>query len=786
MILFKKMLRDMLENKLAYIACIIVMSMGLMTYSSMSIVVDNLQNAKNEFYQDYQIADVFAQVRSYPDEKLDELKKLDGIRKVQGVFKQDYKVDFEDKTHNAYLKVISYNAKEQDRINDVHLSEGYSLDSDAMLAWVGKKFLEANNLKVNEKISLIINGKSVEFTIAGAVISPEYVYVTRNAQDIYPLPRDYEIAYISRDVLRKLTPSASVSTDLQFMLQPGYVFDDLKSILESDLKSYGLISLYPLKDQGSNAMLSEELKGVQSTSKSLPFLFLGISTFILYIMLKRLTETQRGQIGVLKAMGYSNLTIMGHYLSYSIFIGALGGLAGGLLGTQLSFVYTEMYKKFFSFPTLRSDFTYKYFGYGILLSVGFSIFAGYMGSRGILKLPPSMAMSPAAPKKTKRSRIEKIGLFWNSLTLQGRMSVRNLSRSRGRSFFTVIGLVFAFSLMVVSWSYNTMIDLMIFNQFKYVQLYDMKVGFTGPVNGDSMRNELYSIDGVQYVESVVEVPVQLKIGTVEKNTMIVVLDENTRLYNLLDVNLKKIPLDKEGLYLTENLAVQMKVKVGDILRVESPMTKDYLLMEIVSIFPQYLGSNGYINSKYLKEKTKFENIATTAYLNVEADKTNAIRKKLDGAPKVGVVEVRQETLNKYKDLMDSYGFMSYILAIISLVVGFSIVYNSSVISLSERQRELASMRVMGMSVEEVLSVVSFEQWILGAFSVVLGIPMSILMMESMKQAYQTDLYAMPSKIGSFAFILSVMGTAAFIYLSQINVKRRIRNFDIVEVLKERE
>lgn len=786
MILFKKMLRDMMENKLAYLACIIVMSMGLMTYSSMSIVIDNLQNAKNEFYSDYQIADAFAQVRSIPDAKINSLSEIEGISKVQGVFKQDYKVDFKDPLQNAYLKVNSYDINEQDRINDVHLSEGYPLNSDALLIWVGQKFMEANLLKVNDKLSLIINGRSVEFTIAGAVLSPEYIYVTKNAQDIYPLPKNYEIAYIAKPVLKKLTSAASTSTDLFFKLQPKFTYDELKPIIESNLKSYGIVSMYSIKDQSSNAILTQELKGVQSSAQSLPFLFLGISTFILYIMLKRLTETQRGQIGVLKAMGYSNIQIMSHYLMYAIFIGILGGLLGGFLGTQLSFLFTDMYKQFFSFPTLKSDFTYKYFGFGIMISLVFSIFAGYTGSRAILKLPPSMAMAPAAPKKAKKSGLEKIPFLWNTLTLQGKMAVRNLSRSKGRSLFTVLGLLFAFSLMVVSWSFNTIVDTMLYNQFRYVQLYDMKVGFSSPVKANETRSELYSIPGVQYVESVVEVPVQLKFGTKEKNTMIVVLNNNTRLYNLLDTDLHKIPIGKAGLYLTENLAAQMKVKVGDIMRVESPMTKDYILMEVVSIFPQYLGSNGYINSTYLLEKTKFTNIATTAYLTVDLARVDSIRKKLDSAPKVGVVEVRQETLKKYEDLMDSYGFMSYIMAMVSLLVGFSIVYNSSVISLSERQRELASMRVLGMSVDEVLSVVSFEQWVLGFVSVVLGIPMALIMMEGLKGAYQTDLYAMPSKIGGYAFILSVIGTGFFIYLSQINVRRRIKNFNIVEVLKERE
>lgn len=784
--LIRKMIRDMLENKLAYVACIVVMAMGLMTYSSMSIVMENLLNAKESFYTQYRMADAFAQVQSYPQNQLSEFEKIPGILKADGVIKQDFRVQMKDEVQSVYLRVNSYDIHESDRLNDVYLSDGYDLTEDDFLIWIGQKFYEANDLKISDKLDLIISGKLYTFTVAGVVQSPEYVYATRNQADFYPDPKTFDIAYVSEDLIEKLLSKTGQVNYLSFDFEEGTSYDDVKPIIESKLKSHGLISLVELKNQTSNFMLSNELEQLVNSAQSMPILFLSISSFILYIMLKRLTEMQRGQIGILKAMGYSNFQIMLHYLGYATTIGILGGVVGGILGTQLSISFTEMYKTFFTFPTLKNEYTYKYFAYGILISLFFSTFAGVQGSKKVLKLTPSMAMSPESPKVVKRSHIEHIKVIWESLTMQGRMAVRNISRSKGRSAFTVLGLIFAFSILVVAWSYNDLVDTMMFDQFNEVQLYDMKVSFLNVQPADDVINQLYNIDGVEYAEPLIELPIQIKNGQYEKTTVIIGLSEETQLYKVLDNDKHEVDLSQDGLYLSENLASQLQVKVGTILRIESPISDDYILMELVGIIPQYIGSNGYANISYLEDKTGLDNLATTAYLNIDESKQDTIRKELDKSPYVGVVEIQAQTLKKFMDLLDSYGFTNYIMAIISIIVGFAIVYNSSVISLSERQRELASLRVLGMSVDEVLQIVSFEQWLLGFVSIVIGIPVSYAMMQAMATSFQTDVYSFPPIIGDNAFVLSVFGTALFIFLSQINVKRKIKKLDIVEVLKERE
>lgn len=778
----------MLDNKLAYLACIIVMALGLMVFSSMNTLTNNLNEAKDHFYDNYHMADVFISVRSMSENRVKDLETIEGIERAQGRLKIDVTVLNDKSTDKKItMRLNTYDVNQSYHLNDVYIARGYTFKATDYAIWLDEDYLEAHHLKVGDLIQLRINGRRVNFSVAGGVRSPEYVYATQNAFDLFPSPETFGIGYVSKQVLQTLTAKENQVTDISLQLSKGTDYETVKPLIESQLDGYGIIAMSDLEHQTSHMILSEELKGVEGAAQSIPFLFLGIACFILYIMLKRLTEAQRGQIGILKAQGFSNYQILWHYILYALIIGILSALLGGLLGLQLTQSLTVLYQEFFSFPTLSSTRSYDYVLYGLILSIVFSAFAGFQGGKKILQLTPSMAMTPEAPEKVSHSWLEKFPWLWSGFNMQGKMALRNIARSKGRSIFTVVGLVFAFSLMVVTWSYNSMVDRMIFDQYNKVQLYDMKVVFTSPIEANEAKQNLLAIEGTQVVESIMECPATLMFHGEDKGTLIIATEDKSYLYRVIDGHQRRIFIEGEGLYLSENLAMALHAKEGDIIRLESPYFKnDYEKVPIVKIMPQYIGSNGYVSQSLMNQWIGGQPLATGALIQSDPLTTKDLVKTLEDAPKVGNVELKAQTLEKYTDVLASYSSMIYILALVSIIVGFAIIYNSSIISLSERQREMASMRVLGMSIHEVLEIISVEQWLLAIVSIVLGIPVTMLMMQGLKYSYTNELYSVPSNIGASAFILSVFGTFLFVYLSQINVKRKLRQMAIVEVLKERE
>ncbi|NLK53027.1 MAG: ABC transporter permease, partial [Syntrophomonadaceae bacterium] len=475
--LWRKMWRDLAENKAAYLACITVIAIGLMLFTSMSVVFEGLNEARNNFYAEYRFADGFVRVRGISQTQVDRLSSVEGVAQLEGRLVKDARVYFPDREENVYLRLVSIRPEQTDRLNDVRIIEGTLPTKGSHGILLDPGFLAANGLQPGDKLPVIIAGNQVELTVTGTVQSPEFVYAMRTPMDIYPDPATFGVAYLPLDVMQKLYGEESLN-DIVFTLAAGHTYTEVESQLKPRLKPYGLETIYAQVDQISEVILKQELQSMQSMVTIMPLLFLFVAATILYILLKRMVEQQRGQIGVLKALGYSSRTILFHYLSYALIIGAIGGLLGCLLGFWLSYPLMGIYQTFFNLPGLTGQVSFYYLFLGILFSTGFGALAGYFGSEGVLKLQPAEAMRPPAPPLAKQTLIEGWSLFWNNLTVQGKMATRNLFRNLGRSIFTLIGVMFAFSLIATNGYFLSIIDVLMLDQFTKVQTHDVKVVFT--------------------------------------------------------------------------------------------------------------------------------------------------------------------------------------------------------------------------------------------------------------------------------------------------------------------
>lgn len=787
-ILWKKLFRDLKENKMAYIACLIVISIGLMSYAAMSIAMDNLNRAKNEFYKEKHFAEGFAKVKSMPLSKVKTLSRINGIKKIEGRLVKDVRVLLPEREEdNVYLRLVSIDPTDSTVLNGVQKIIGRELEPDQANIWIGPKFFEVNGLELGKEISVVVNGTKTELLVIGTAQSPEFVYPMQNEQSMMPTPEIFDIAYIPYEAMDSLFSAGGNVNDIIFTLQEDYSFKDVEDELKAKLKKYGFEVAFERKDQLSHAMLQQELDSIDSMAKSVPFLFIGISAIILYIMLKRLVEQQRGLIGTLKAFGYTQKEILFHYLSYSWIIGLGGGIIGGLSGTVLSGGMTEMYKEFFQLPNLNNQFSWQYFIMGIILSVLGCLFAGFQGVKGVMKLQPAEGMRPEAPPIGKKILIEEIKILWSNLTVQGRMAMRNIFRSKGRSFFTLIGIIFTFAMMATMISFNDMIDIMMFDQFNNVQTYNVKVSFEAPLHTKDAIRELQNKKGVIELETMLEVPATFKNTYHEKGLVILGINKVSSLYNILDSNGKKVQVPTDGILLSESVAKALHVEVGDKVQIESPWAKeDTIHVYVTGIIPQYLGGNAYMEQDSLGKLLGQGEIASSAILNVNPKDIVTLKEDYNTSNIVQSIEESSTTLDKYMEMMGSYGYMIWVMVLIAVVTGFAIVYNSSIISLAERKRELASLRVLGMTYREVLEIISFEQWVIGIAGMVLGIPMTFLFKQGMADSMNSDLLTMPTYTSPSSFLLALAGTALAIIFAQFNIARNIKKLDLVEVLKERE
>lgn len=786
-ILRRKMLRDIGENKMSYIACVIVVIIGLMTYTSMQMARDNLFLARESFYRQYHLADGFAKVKSMPYSQVGKLKDIQGIDQVQGRLVEDVRVLGLDESKNIYLRLISLKQERPYNLNGVKLLKGSFPKGNDRSILLADKFYEAHGLSLGKPLTVIIEGKKVELKISGTGQSPEFVYAMRDGQNIFPDPEAFEVAYMPYEVMESLFAKKGTVNDITFTIKPGFKFEDVEQTLKTELEKYGMESLVAQKDQSSNAMLTEELKQLEKTSRSIPIMFLTIAAIILYIMLKRMVESQRGQIGTLKACGYRNNEILLHYLSYGLMVGLAGGVLGGVSGTALSISFTKIYQQYYNLPDLVGRFSWRYFLSGIILSAAFSLIASFQGAKSVLRLKPVEAMRPPAPAVHRRFWLEKIPGFWAFFTVQGRMAIRNMWRNKSRSFFTFIGIVFTFSMMAALWSMYDIMDIMVLDQFTRVQKYDIKISFSTPLPLSEVVRELQNVKGAKRVEPLVEVPVTLQKEHRKKDVVALGLIPDSELYTPIDKQGNRVRIPKDGMLLSEQVAGSLKAGIGDRLQVESIWARESpVYVDVVGIIPQYLGSSVYMNQDALQTLLGQGDIATSAFISMDKAQIPALKQKYYDSKYIGNLEERQQSIDLYNELMGSSRYVMWIMAAMAVVTGFAIVYNSSIITMAERERELASLRVLGMRPQEVMEVISVEQWFIGAVGILAGIPLTFAMNKALSSSMSSDLYSLPAVTTPSALLLAFIGTILAIGIAQWWVFRKVAKLNIVSVLKERE
>ncbi|WP_051533694.1 ABC transporter permease [Desulfitibacter alkalitolerans] len=786
--LWRKVFRDLNENKGAYLACAVIIIIALMVFTAFSMVSDNLTMSKEAFYSNQNFADGFIQVQALPFSEVENLKQIEGIADIQGRLVKDVRVLFPDRDENIYLRLVSLEPDRDNTINGVLLTQGIPLGSRGTNIWIDNTFFEANNLELNDKLEIVAGGKKRQLQIVGVGQSPEFIYALRTGADIYPSPETFGIGFVSLETMKSLFPKDKAFNDVVFTLKPEVDFDIVKDLLEYELKPFGLTAIFPRADQISHLLLMGELEQLETMSTALPILFLAIAGMILYIVLKRLIEQQRGQIGILKALGYTQGEIISHYLSYAVVIGLSGGILGAILGMFLSGPLTAMYQLFFNMPGLAGGFQIKYLIFGIMLSLGFSLIAGYQGCKRVLTLEPAEAMRPPAPVIGKKVLLEKIGFIWNMFTVQGMMAVRNISRNKGRSAFIFLGIMFCFAISSFTGSMNDLVQKMLYDQYEKVELYDVKVTLTRPLNEKNVLRELQAFPGVKNVEAMAEIPVTLSNKWHKQDTVLLGLPRNSQLYNILDKEYNKLDPPQNGLLLSERLADLLEADVGTRLTVDSPMLRETSdeHLEVVGIIPQYLGMNGYMELGSVQDFLRQGPLATAIMVNIDGEKIPALQEKYLESDVVADVDEKNQRLVKMQEMMETFGSMIYMFLVIGIIIGFAIIYSSSIITVSERSRELASMMVLGMTPAEVLSVITFEQWFLGIPAMAAGIPLSYALMASIAREVSTDVFTMPVIITFSSYLLATLVTALSIWIAQRAAARKISSLSLVEVLKSRE
>lgn len=785
MILTKKAFRSILQNKGAYLACIMLIAIAILIYTSMGISTTGVLSSKDKFYSEYNMADIFASVQSIPASAKERLLDIEGIEDAVFRVVREVPVIIDDNGSSGgaapTIRLVSVDP--DSTINQLHVLGGnHSADNDIL---IGADFLTAHSLEIGDSLRLVINGTVRELNIAGCAISPEYVYMIKDAKELVPDPKAFTVAFMPIDNLMHFLSLDGYYNDLCFTLSPGYSYDNVKTELADALSPYGLNYIIDKKDQLSYNMLEAELQSNESMTTALPLLFIFLAAIILYLMLKRVIEQDRVQIGTMKAMGYANPAIQLHYLAYGLITGFAGGLVGSISGYYCCGLFIEMYKEFFKLPEITAAAAPPYFIKGFAIAIACGILGAFLGTKSALKLNPSEAMRPPAPPAVKSDPFRFLPFMKYMLTSGGFMAVRNMARNKFRTFFIVLGITFSFGLMAFMASYDRMIDDIIIDHFSKVQIYDAKLNLSIPTNMNTVISNTFDIPGVTDAEGIVELPAQLAYKNLTAGVSIVGIEAGSALYQVYDSDLQRaVPINSDGIILNQTLAKKLEARAGDIIYISSPLLENDAEVPVTKIVTQYLGSSAYMELSALGKIFGMRDSVTGVLLNT--NDLAQLKAYSITAANIDFLEDKVSTLNTYDQLFESYLGLIAIMQVMAAAIAFAIIYNTATISLSERKREFATLRVMGLHTKEVSAILSFEYFILTGISIALGVPFTIFLKTVMYEVMSTDLFAIPTFTPVNAFISAGIGCIMAVIFANAASKRKISKFDMVEVLKEKE
>ncbi|MDZ4164596.1 MAG: FtsX-like permease family protein [Smithellaceae bacterium] len=764
---------------------LVVMS-GVGTFIMFLTTTDSLSLTRDRFYRDYNFADVFVHLKRAPEHLKDKIKDIPGVNQVETRVSAQVKLDIGGFSEPVTARIISLPDDGEPLMNRLHLRNGRPVDplkDDEVV--INEGFALAHGFKPGDRFAAIINGKWKTLTITGTALSPEFVLIMR-PEAMSPDFTRYGILWMGRKALSKSYDMDGAFNNAVLSLYPDAKLRDVLADLDNMLERYGGFGAYAREDQISHRLLSEEFRQLQTSSKIFPTIFILVAAFLLNVVMGRTINTQREQIAALKAFGYGNLAVGIHFTKLVVLIisaGLAGGVAVGIwFGKMLSGIYLEIYR----FPFLL----YTLHPWVIIAAALISISAALAGTLHSLwraaKQPPAEAMRPEPPARYRVTLMEKIGLGrW--LSQPSRIIARNLERRPVRTFLSITGIAVACATMISSGFFKDSIAFIINVQFVLSQKEDMKVALAEATSRRAIY-ELKGLPGVHHAEAFRTVQARFKFGHRSYKTMINGIEPESRLQLLLDTNLLTIPPPPAGIMLTDHLGDILGVKVGDLLTIEVlEGSKPIRQVPVIALVKQYLGVMGYMDLTALNDLLREGETISGAYLVTDPTYAEELYRGFVNMPRVSGTTLRRAEIRNFHDVQaKAMLFFTFIATLMACSIAFGVVYNSARIALSERSRELSSLRVLGYTRGEISYILLGELGLITLLAIPLGFFIGYWLCAYIAQALVSDLYRVPLVIELKTYSLAAAVVLASASVSGLIVRHKLDHLDLVEVLKTRE
>lgn len=781
-----KLFRDLSQMKGQAIAIGAVIGCGLAVFVGAQTTLVSLKSAQQTYYDRARFSQVFSGLKSAPSSLKDRISQIPGVGSVDLRIIKGVILDIPSLDEPAVGRLISLPDRGEPALNVPHLLRGRLPETTRTGEVLAEEaFVTAHGFEPGDSFDAVMNGRLQTLTIVGVGMSPEYL-TTIQAGTLFPDDKRFGIFWMRQRQMEAAFQMEGAFNDVALSLMPHASEPEVIRRLDRLLASYGGLGAHGRDLQLSHRFISDEMKQLRTMSLIPPSIFLGVAAFLLNVSLRRLLALQREQIAALKAFGYSSVEVGFHYAGLVSAIIAGGILFGCLFGTWMGKSMTSMYSGFYRFPNTQFEARFSVYFLGGLLCLVTGLIGVFGGVRRAVKIPPAEAMRPEPPPTYEPSIIEKLG--WHRWLPQApRMILRELNRRPVKAALTTLGIGFACAILIIGNFGKDAIDYLITFQFGLQERQDASVMFYESIPKSAVRS-LEQIRGVTRVEPFRSVPARLRHGQFTRQVSIQGLGRDRDLYRLINARERLVELPPRGLLLSATLARVLDLHPGDAVHIEVQEGERPVRESVVmGLVEDFAGTSAWMDLYSLNELMREDPRVSGAYITIEEGREKHVYRELKKLPVVAGVSLKKVAVQSFMDTFAENMLAMRLFNIgFACVIAFGVVYNSARVSLSERSRELATLRVIGFSRAEVSRILLGELGFLTALAIPLGFLIGYSLCLLMARALETEMYRIPFVLATSTYVFAAIVIAVAAIVSGLIVRRGIDHLDLVSVLKSRE
>lgn len=784
-----KLLRDLLAARWQFLAIIFIVVLGVGTFYGPLTAFSNLEESARYSYERLAFADVSVAMEAAPRAVLRQIERIPGVRAVEGRLVTDALLEQETGRRPRIIgRGISMPTDRPPAVNRVRLLQGRWLSNPpGREVLLEATFAQEHNYRPGDRVFPLIEGRRHPATVVGIVASPEYVYMVRSKQFRVPSPQTFGVLFVPRQQMEAYTGRAGYINEVVMLTDPGAA-ERVGRAVHDLLRPYGPQLPVPRAEQASNLMLQSDLKANKPIAVVVPVLLLASAGLAVSLVLARWVQAQQGQLGFLRAAGFSPAAILGHYLEAGLIVGLLGSSIGLVFGMVVAEVEAGMYAKLLRLPYQVNDRHPELAATAFFLALAACVFGAFTAARQAASIAPAVAMRGVAPPASSRRELAI------KLPLVLALPLRNLMRRALHTIGTATGVASAVLLLVVSGVFWDSLDGTEQIYIRETLRYDASASFL-PFRSETILSRIRSWPGVLRAEPTLELPIRVRHGLSERDTIIIGVPPDSRLRHLPDPSGKLLRPIPNTILSTVALYEKLGIERGDRLQVAySENTRERsVVMELAAGptvrqpvgLPVYMGL-AEVQRRFAEPLGLPPDAVSGVLLQLDSRYLPEVRARLHRMDDVAAVQTQKEAQDQIRIVFGLSKALVGVLFILSGLVAFLVTHTAPEIVLWLRMRELATLRTLGFSMFRITVLISVENLVVALLGALAGIAPGIWLANYLLQISQTEGFSVYVTVLPTTLLIIIASILALAFIGQGPGLRRVARLQLSEVIRLRD